>query len=137
MTLDSFSTGSADSVTKKRKLTSDAPKEEKVRRRKKNEEKPPTATKKRKLSKEAKELEIAPVDISSPSNALPHLPNDPMNFVPDLSMPNNESPLVKPKKIRKRKVKEGDKDAKSSKPDKSEVADADDDANSSTAGIYI
>ncbi|KAA0706892.1 Zinc finger domain protein 2A [Triplophysa tibetana] len=133
--------GSPDSMTKKRKLTPDAPKEEKVRRRKKNEEKPPTATKKRKLSKEAKELDIVPVDMSSPSNALPHLPNDPMNFVHNLSMPNNESPLIKPKKIRKRKVKEGDKEAKSSKPVKNEVAkaktedeDGNDDANSSTAG---
>lgn len=128
--------GSPDSVTKKRKLTPDAPKEQKVRRRKKNEVKPPTATKKRKLSKEA--LESVSADISSPLSALPHLPNDPVNFIQDLSLPNNDSPLVKPKKVRKRKVKEGEKEAKPSKRDKSKDAEAktedDDDANSSTAG---
>ncbi|XP_065142405.1 bromodomain adjacent to zinc finger domain protein 2A isoform X1 [Paramisgurnus dabryanus] len=132
--------GSLDSTSNK--LTPDGPKEKKVRRRKKNEEKQPTETKRRKLSKEHKELESGPIDISTTLNAPPHLLNGPVNFVHALSMPNMEIPLVKPKKIRKRKPKDGQTEAKPSKPPKNEVAEAkteedddvDDDENGSTAG---
>ncbi|XP_051947438.1 bromodomain adjacent to zinc finger domain protein 2A-like isoform X1 [Xyrauchen texanus] len=124
--------GSLDSKPKKRKLTSDVPKERKVRRRrKKNEEKPPSATKKRRLSKEAQESGAVLIDTSTPSNAPPQLPNEPMNFVYDSSLTYHESPDIKPKKIRKRKMKEG---AKSSKPEVAEAKTADDDGGSSTAG---
>ncbi|XP_051735367.1 LOW QUALITY PROTEIN: bromodomain adjacent to zinc finger domain protein 2A [Ctenopharyngodon idella] len=128
--------GSPDSKIKKRKLSPDGPKQEKVRRRKKTEENTSTAVKKRKISKESKEQESIPTDTSNPSNAPLYLPSDPLIFVHDSSLTNNESPIVQPKKIWKRKMKEGVNEAKPSKPAKTELAEgkADDDDNSSTAG---
>ncbi|XP_051516056.1 bromodomain adjacent to zinc finger domain protein 2A-like isoform X1 [Myxocyprinus asiaticus] len=116
--------GSPDSKPKKRTLTSDVPKEGKVRRRKKNEEKPPNATKKRRLSKEAQESGAAPIDTSAPFNAPPQPSNEPMIFVYNSSLTNNESPDVKPKKIRKPKMKEGAKEAKPPKPVKPDISEA-------------
>uniref|UniRef100_A0A672TBG5 Bromodomain adjacent to zinc finger domain protein 2A n=1 Tax=Sinocyclocheilus grahami TaxID=75366 RepID=A0A672TBG5_SINGR len=126
--------GSPDSKIKKQKLTPDGPKQEKVRRRKKTEDNSLRAVKKRKISKEAKEQEGVPTDTSTPSNALPLLPSDPMTFVHDSSLTNSE-PIVQPKKIWKRKMK-GVNEAKPPKPAKglSEGKTEDDDDNSSTAG---
>lgn len=94
--------------------------------------------KKRKISKESKEQESIPTDTSNPLNAPLYLPNDPLTFVHDSILTNNESPIVQPKKIWKRKMKEGVNEAKPSKPAKTELAEgkAEDDDNSSTAGIY-
>uniref|UniRef100_A0A671NKN3 Bromodomain adjacent to zinc finger domain protein 2A-like n=1 Tax=Sinocyclocheilus anshuiensis TaxID=1608454 RepID=A0A671NKN3_9TELE len=127
--------GSPDSKIKKQKLTPDGPKQEKVRRRKKTEDNSLSAVKKRKISKEAKEQEGVPTDTSTPSNALPLLPSDPMTFVHDSSLTNSEKPIVQPKKIWKRKMK-GVNEAKPPKPAKglSEGKTEDDDDNSSTAG---
>lgn len=135
-----FPVCSPDSKIKKRKLTPDGPKQEKVRRRKKTDDNSPTAVKKRKISKEAKEQEGVPTDISTPSNAQPHLLIEPMTFVRDLSLTNSESPIVRPKKIWKRKMKEGVNKAKPPKPAKefSEgKTEEDDDDNSSAAGTYM
>lgn len=120
--------GSPDCMIKKRKLTPDGPK---VRRRKKTEENTSTAVKKRK-----KDTESIPTDTSNPLNAPLYLPNDPLTFVHNSSLTNNESPIVQPKKIWKRKMKEGVNEAKPSKPVKTELAEgkAEDDDNSSTAG---
>uniref|UniRef100_A0A8C1X5M3 Bromodomain adjacent to zinc finger domain, 2A n=1 Tax=Cyprinus carpio TaxID=7962 RepID=A0A8C1X5M3_CYPCA len=129
--------GSPDSKIKKRKLTPDGPKQEKVRRRKKTEDNSPTAVKKRKISKEAKEQEGVPTDTSTPSNAQPHLLIDPMTFIHDLSLTNSESPIVRPKKIWKRKIKEGVNEAKPPKPAKEFIegkTEEDDDDNGSAAG---
>ncbi|XP_050952187.1 bromodomain adjacent to zinc finger domain protein 2A isoform X2 [Labeo rohita] len=129
--------GSPDSKIKKRKLTPDGPKQEKVRRRKKTEDNSQTAVKKRKISKEAKEQEGVPTDTSTPSNALPHLPIDPMTFVQVSSLTNTDSPMVQPKKIWKRKIKEGVNEAKPPKPAKEfpeGKTEEDDDDNSSAAG---
>lgn len=128
-----FSVGSPDAKIKKQKLTPDGPK---ARRRKKTEENTSTAVKKRKISKESKEPESIPTDTS---NAPLYLPNNPLTFVLDSSLTNNGSPLVQPKRIWKRKIKEGVNEAKPSKPAKAELAEgkAEDDDNSSTAGIYI
>ncbi|XP_043080112.1 bromodomain adjacent to zinc finger domain protein 2A isoform X2 [Puntigrus tetrazona] len=130
--------GSPDSKIKKRKLTSDGPKPEKVRRRrKKTDDNSPTAVKKRKIVKEVKEQEGVPTDTSTPSVAPPHLLVDPVTFVHDLSLTNSESPIVRPKKIWKRKMKEGVNEAKLPKPAK-EISEGkteeDDDDNSSAAG---
>ncbi|KAL1249662.1 hypothetical protein QQF64_020667, partial [Cirrhinus molitorella] len=133
--------GSPDSKIKKRKLTPDGPKQEKVRRRKKTEDNSQTAVKKRKISQGAKEQGGVPTDTSTPS-ALPHIPIDPIIFVHDSSLTNTESPtvqspIVQPKKIWKRKIKEGVNEAKPPKPAKefSEgKTEDDDDNNSSTAG---
>ncbi|KAL0158746.1 hypothetical protein M9458_046822, partial [Cirrhinus mrigala] len=117
-------------------MTPDGPKQEKVRRRKKTEDNSQTAVKKRKISKEAKEQEGVPTDTSTPSNALPHLPIDPMTFVQVSSLTNTDSPMVQPKKIWKRKIKEGMNEAKPPKPAKefSEgKTEEDDDDNSSAA----
>ncbi|XP_016148960.1 bromodomain adjacent to zinc finger domain protein 2A [Sinocyclocheilus grahami] len=129
--------GSPDSKIKKRKITPDGPKQEKVRRRKKTDDNSTTAVKKRKISKEAKEQDGVPTDTSAPSNAQPHLLIDPMTFVRDLSLTNSESPIVRPKKIWKRKMKEGVNEAKPPKPAKefSEgKTEEDDDDNGSAAG---
>ncbi|KTG03565.1 hypothetical protein cypCar_00017091 [Cyprinus carpio] len=129
--------GSPDSKIKKRKLTPDGPKQEKVRRRKKTEDNSPTAVKKRKISKEAKEQEGVPTDTSTPSNAQPHLLIDPVTFIHDLSLTNSESPIVRPKKIWKRKIKEGVNEAKPPKPAKEFTegkTEEDDDDNGSAAG---
>lgn len=134
-----FPVGSPDSKIKKRKLTPDGPKQEKVRRRKKTDDNSPTAVKKRKIS-EAKEQEGVPTHTSTPSNAQPHLLIEPMTFVRDLSLTNSESPIVRPKKIWKRKMKEGVNKAKPPKPAKefSEgKTEEDGDDNSSAAGTYM
>ncbi len=96
--------------------------------------------KKRKISKEAKEQEGVPIDTSTPSNAQPHLLIEPMTFVRDLSLTNSESTIVRPKKIWKRKMKEGVNKAKPPKPAKefSEgKTEEDGDDNSSAAGTYM
>ncbi|XP_067303017.1 bromodomain adjacent to zinc finger domain protein 2A [Pseudorasbora parva] len=120
--------GSPDCMIKKRKLTPDGPK---IWRRKKAEN-TSTAVKKRK-----KDTESISTGSSNPLNAPFYLPNDPLTFVRDSSLTNNESPIVQPKKIWKRKMKEGGaNEAKPSKPAKTESAEgkAEDDDNSSTAG---
>ncbi|KAK7128516.1 hypothetical protein R3I94_016931 [Phoxinus phoxinus] len=123
--------GSPDAKIKKQKLTPDGPKVR--RRRKKTEENTSTAVKKRKLSKESTEPESIPTDTS---NAPLYLPTEPLTLVLDSSLTNNGSPIVKPKRIWKRKMKEGVIEAKLSKPAKAELAEgkAEDDDNSSTAG---
>ncbi|XP_059397285.1 bromodomain adjacent to zinc finger domain protein 2A-like isoform X2 [Carassius carassius] len=128
--------GSPDSKIKKQKITPDGPKQEKVRRRKKTEDNPLSAVKKRKISKESKEQEGFPTDTSTPSNALPVLPSDPLTFFHDSSLKNSEQPIVRPKKICKRKRKEGVNEAKPPKPAQefSEGKTEDNDDNSSAAG---
>ncbi|XP_026099295.1 bromodomain adjacent to zinc finger domain protein 2A-like [Carassius auratus] len=128
--------GSPDSKIKKQKITPDGPKQEKVRRRKKTEDNSLSAVKKRKISKESKEQEGVPADTSTPSNALPLLPSDPLTFVHDSSLNNSEQPIVRPKKIWKRKLKEGVNEAKPPKPAQefSEGKTEDNDDNSSAAG---
>uniref|UniRef100_A0A8C2CQ27 Bromodomain adjacent to zinc finger domain, 2A n=1 Tax=Cyprinus carpio TaxID=7962 RepID=A0A8C2CQ27_CYPCA len=134
-TVATAETGSPDSKIKKQQLTPDGPKQEKVRRRKKTEDNSLSAVKKRKISKEAKEQEGVPTDTSTPSSALPLLPSDPLTFVHDSSLTNSEHPIVRPKKIWKRKMK-GVNEAKPPKPAKefSEGKTEDNDDNSSAAG---
>lgn len=119
--------GTPDSKTKKRKLTADGTKPEKVRRRKKAEDNSLTTVKKRKVSKEAMGL---PSDTSTPSSFPPLL--DPKLLIHDSNLINNESLITQPKRIWKRKMKEGVNEAKSPKQGQAEDDDGDD--KSSTAG---